>query len=211
MGTSLVVHPFASLVDRVPETCVRVLINMEPAGDIGELDNDVVLLGKCDEIVQQLAAELGWGEDLKEAWAATADSVETEANPGSDTAVETPSTDTTDTAVTKESLEDEVDKLADAIGASLTTKDSAEQHPTKSTASTDSPSGDKEQVASSEASNASKPDVDAPAPPGDVKPQGSDTKVRCTFSSSVQVIQSDLRPLRFDTTLLFCFSDGPVL
>ncbi|KAI0032568.1 DHS-like NAD/FAD-binding domain-containing protein, partial [Vararia minispora EC-137] len=68
IGTSLVVHPFASLIDKVPPGCPRVLINMEPAGDIGDLKNDVVLLGKCDDIVRKLADELGWGQDLQTVW-----------------------------------------------------------------------------------------------------------------------------------------------
>ena len=76
MGTSLVVHPFASLVDMVPSGCPRVLINMEPAGDIGENKNDVLLLGKCDEIVQQLSEALGWKEELANAWASTVDDVD---------------------------------------------------------------------------------------------------------------------------------------
>ena len=35
MGTSLKVHPFATLTQLVPEGCPRVLINLDPAGDIG--------------------------------------------------------------------------------------------------------------------------------------------------------------------------------
>lgn len=34
MGTSLQVQPFASLIDRVPSTCPRVLINLERVGEI---------------------------------------------------------------------------------------------------------------------------------------------------------------------------------
>ncbi|KZV73168.1 NAD-dependent deacetylase sirtuin-2 [Peniophora sp. CONT] len=132
MGTSLVVHPFASLVDRVPDDCVRVLINMEPAGDIGELDNDIVLLGKCDEIVQQLATELGWDDELKEAWAATAESVETQVQP------ESASATTSGGAAVEDDLEDEVDKLADAVGASLTTDDTTEERAAEPTTSADS-------------------------------------------------------------------------
>lgn len=32
MGTSLQVQPFASLIDNVPRSCVRLLVNREPAG-----------------------------------------------------------------------------------------------------------------------------------------------------------------------------------
>ena len=64
IGTSLKVHPFASLTGMVPKECPRILINMEPAGDIGMRPDDVVLLGRCDEIIQELARELGWEEEL---------------------------------------------------------------------------------------------------------------------------------------------------
>ncbi|KAK0545698.1 Sir2 histone deacetylase Hst2 [Tilletia horrida] len=36
LGTSLKVQPFASLIDRVPSTCPRLLINRELVGDIGQ-------------------------------------------------------------------------------------------------------------------------------------------------------------------------------
>lgn len=80
MGTSLTVHPFASLVDLVPDDCPRVLINLVEVGDFDRRD-DVVLLGKCDEIVQELCRELGWEEELQKAWTATADSVEVDVKP----------------------------------------------------------------------------------------------------------------------------------
>ncbi|KAI0712068.1 DHS-like NAD/FAD-binding domain-containing protein [Earliella scabrosa] len=71
IGTSLKVHPFASLTALVPESCPRVLINMEPAGDIGTRPDDVVLLGRCDEVVRELARELGWEAELDREWAKT--------------------------------------------------------------------------------------------------------------------------------------------
>lgn len=71
IGTSLKVHPFASLTGLVPESCPRVLINMEPAGDIGARPEDVVLLGRCDEIVRELARALGWEAELDREWAKT--------------------------------------------------------------------------------------------------------------------------------------------
>ncbi|KAF9242632.1 DHS-like NAD/FAD-binding domain-containing protein [Melanogaster broomeanus] len=80
MGTSLTVHPFASLVDLVPEDCPRVLINIDEVGHFDRKD-DIVLLGKCDDIVQEICRELGWEEELDREWAATADSVEAEERP----------------------------------------------------------------------------------------------------------------------------------
>jgi NAD-dependent histone deacetylase SIR2 len=76
MGTSLTVHPFASLAGLVSDDCPRVLINMERVGDFGERADDVILLGKCDIIVKELCKELGWGDELSEAWEKTADLVE---------------------------------------------------------------------------------------------------------------------------------------
>lgn len=80
MGTSLTVHPFASLVDLVPDDCPRVLINLDEVGNF-DREDDIVLLGKCDDIVQELCRELGWEEELERAWAATADSVEVDDKP----------------------------------------------------------------------------------------------------------------------------------
>lgn len=84
MGTSLTVHPFASLVDLVPEDCPRVLINLDEVGDFNRQD-DVILLGKCDDIVRDLCRELGWEEELERAWGATADSVEVDDKPAVET------------------------------------------------------------------------------------------------------------------------------
>ncbi|KAI1793372.1 DHS-like NAD/FAD-binding domain-containing protein, partial [Ganoderma leucocontextum] len=71
IGTSLKVHPFASLTGLVPASCPRVLINLEPAGDVGSRADDVVLLGRCDEIIKDIAKELGWEEELDREWAKT--------------------------------------------------------------------------------------------------------------------------------------------
>ncbi|KAI6101595.1 Sir2 family histone deacetylase Hst2 [Pisolithus croceorrhizus] len=74
-GTSLTVHPFASLVYSVPEDCPRVPINLVEVGDFDKAD-DLVFTGKCDEIVRALCRELGWEEELDKAWAETAGNVE---------------------------------------------------------------------------------------------------------------------------------------
>ena len=78
MGTSLTVHPFASLAGMVDSTCPRVLINLDQVGDIGSRPDDVVLLGQCDDIVRELCKELGWEEDLNKLWAETEETVLTE-------------------------------------------------------------------------------------------------------------------------------------
>ncbi|KAI0822345.1 DHS-like NAD/FAD-binding domain-containing protein [Trametes gibbosa] len=71
IGTSLTVHPFAALTGLVPAVCPRVLINIDPAGDIGTRPDDVVLLGRCDEIVRTLCEALGWEKELDREWAKT--------------------------------------------------------------------------------------------------------------------------------------------
>ncbi|XP_060818561.1 NAD-dependent protein deacetylase sirtuin-2 isoform X1 [Bombus pascuorum] len=85
MGSSLVVQPFASLVDRVRSNCPRLLINKEKVGMQDRLSRllglrhglifdtrsshggrDVAWLGDCDTGCQLLAEKLGWGDELKD-------------------------------------------------------------------------------------------------------------------------------------------------
>ena len=75
MGTSLTVHPFASLAGMVRDSCPRVLINLDHVGDFGSRADDVILLGKCDEIVTELCKELGWEKELVGLWEKTKASV----------------------------------------------------------------------------------------------------------------------------------------
>jgi len=78
LGTSLVVQPFSSLVDRAPPKCPRLLINLEEAGSDPDPvmvvlgfscglqfhgpDNfrDVAWIGNCDDGCKLLADKLGW-------------------------------------------------------------------------------------------------------------------------------------------------------
>lgn len=69
-------HPFASLAGMVAKDCPRVLINLERVGDFGSRTDDVILLGKCDEVIRDLAKALGWEEELERAWEETAQSVQ---------------------------------------------------------------------------------------------------------------------------------------
>ncbi|XP_077862093.1 NAD-dependent protein deacetylase sirtuin-2-like [Saccoglossus kowalevskii] len=81
MGTSLVVQPFASLVNRVPEDCPRLLINREKSGQVDPLMQmlgfgrgmdfdspnnyrDVAFEGTCDDGCVRLAELLGWKDEL---------------------------------------------------------------------------------------------------------------------------------------------------
>ena len=77
LGTSLAVQPFASLVDRVPSKCPRLLINLEEVSNenpvwtflgfssglrFHQADNfrDVAWLGNCDKGCLLMAQKLGW-------------------------------------------------------------------------------------------------------------------------------------------------------
>lgn len=93
IGTSLKVHPFASLIDRASDDCPRLLINLESVGEIDEEEaygggtmfgryredgfdfnglasggkqfaRDVRWLGEADKGVRELAQLLGWEEEL---------------------------------------------------------------------------------------------------------------------------------------------------
>ncbi|KAI3643265.1 hypothetical protein MP228_012820 [Amoeboaphelidium protococcarum] len=76
MGTSLTVHPFASLITQVMSTVPRILINMERVGtqmlNGFDFDNqhghgrDIMLQGRCDDEVSKLANLLGWSGDLQQ-------------------------------------------------------------------------------------------------------------------------------------------------
>lgn len=83
MGSSLVVQPFASLVDRVSSHCPRLLLNKEKTGHKdkilalfgmgGGLDfdsdknyRDVSYLGDCDDLCRQLVNQLGWTKEYEE-------------------------------------------------------------------------------------------------------------------------------------------------
>jgi hypothetical protein len=77
MGTSLQVQPFASLVDRVSPTCVRLLLNRDPVGLASDLDptrglrfmradnvRDCFRPGDVQEAVRELCRLAGWEDDL---------------------------------------------------------------------------------------------------------------------------------------------------
>jgi len=71
-GTSLAVSPVNSIVRRVGENCVRVLVNMDKVGwDLGmftrtQRHRDVFIQGDCDNTFLDLARLLGWGNELQE-------------------------------------------------------------------------------------------------------------------------------------------------
>jgi NAD-dependent histone deacetylase SIR2 len=148
IGTSLTVHPFASLVNMVPGHCPRVLINLDKVGGIGSGKNDLVLLGKCDDIIRDLAKELGWEDELDKEWAATAGSLDIhEATPDAPTKAK----DLTDEA----ELDRELEKIVDKVPGALTVSDSASDKPgVKADESIRDSSGTSEDVKAKEGTNA---------------------------------------------------------
>ncbi|WWC95112.1 hypothetical protein V866_001964 [Kwoniella sp. B9012] len=86
IGTSLQVQPFASLVDRVPSDCPRLLINREPVGPFERLSSlgalpdslkkilspkgkdqrDMYWEGDADQGIYELVEYLGWSEEFEE-------------------------------------------------------------------------------------------------------------------------------------------------
>jgi NAD-dependent deacetylase sirtuin 2 len=100
LGSSLAVQPFASLTDRVPKTCPRLLINREKAGqksgimamlgfggglDFDGKDNtrDVAWLGDCDDGCLLLAEKLSWGDELKKLRETEIENIEKSSKPKS--------------------------------------------------------------------------------------------------------------------------------
>jgi len=75
MGTSLVVHPFASLVGQPRRGTLRLLVNRERVGERSSLGpggfdfdrsaNDLFLGGECDAAVQHLVNKLGWTAEFE--------------------------------------------------------------------------------------------------------------------------------------------------
>jgi NAD-dependent deacetylase sirtuin 2 len=71
IGTSLRVAPANNLVQRVPKSALRVLINREPEGehlglnwDEAETDRDYFVAGDCEAVILDLMEHLGWMEEL---------------------------------------------------------------------------------------------------------------------------------------------------
>ena len=112
IGTSLTVHPFAFLANMVDNRCPRVLINLDKVGDIGSRKNDLVLLGKCDDIILELAKELGWEEELDTEWATTVESLDTHE-------ASTEAKDLTDGNKDGNKLDLEIEKITERVAGAL--------------------------------------------------------------------------------------------
>lgn len=118
MGTSLTVHPFASLPDGVERSCPRVLFNMERVGSLGSRPDDVLALGDCDANVCKLAHELGWLEELHKLWEETVGEAEVARQLGG-------------IRDRKEKMLGELEELTKKIGAGLTLDDADEDDNSK--------------------------------------------------------------------------------
>lgn len=138
MGTSLTVHPFASLAGMADrQSCPRVLINIERVGDLGSRRDDVVLLGKCDDVVRELCEELGWSEELEKLWAETQrDEGKGEKKKEEEEDDKNQEEDKEDKENEAEALKNEVEHLTAAIAARLDLLDTTE---TKEAASKEDP------------------------------------------------------------------------
>lgn len=105
IGTSLTVHPFASLPDLALDGIPRVLINMERVGTLGSRPDDILLLGDCDGEVTKLAEALGWTNELDDLYKQV----------GGTAAMKEPATPQTKHEV----LEDEIEKLTAEVDHAL--------------------------------------------------------------------------------------------
>ncbi|KAF1916006.1 DHS-like NAD/FAD-binding domain-containing protein [Ampelomyces quisqualis] len=108
MGTSLSVHPFASLPQICAEKTPRLLINSDKVGDMGSRPDDVLLLEDCDSGVRKLAEACGWLDELEALWAETA-------RPDDPPQAEQPQTKKS----RDEILQEEVDKLTKDVESTL--------------------------------------------------------------------------------------------
>lgn len=121
MGTSLKVHPFAILPNLVPESCPRLLLNLEPAGDIGDRSDDVVHLGDCDTSVRTLCDLLGWRSELEKLWKdSDAGEFSEPSQVGEETAKKTPENKDSDNDLEK-LIEQVVEDMENALN--ITTKE----------------------------------------------------------------------------------------
>ncbi|PWN49256.1 NAD-dependent deacetylase sirtuin-2 [Violaceomyces palustris] len=139
MGTSLQVEPFASLINAVPESCPRALINLERVGELAaysghgmsstmreegfdfegctlggkHMARDFFFQGKADDSVRLLARECGWEEELQALLRETYDRLDREWGLG-----QTQSQNDTVTAPAGSASTDQIDDL-DVLASKL--------------------------------------------------------------------------------------------
>lgn len=178
MGTSLSVYPFASLAQRVDDSCPRVLINLDHVGDIGSRPDDVVLLGKCDDVVKDLCKELGWEDELTRLWNETEESVVSEQKDASgaaptETEISEPSTSNPEEVKKPDALKEIEKQFAqlelDADATALTrTPDSTTDGDKEKATPAEPTAKEKSTSEATQAENASSPSLIS-SPPSDAK------------------------------------------
>ncbi|KAL5492802.1 HST2 [Sanghuangporus weigelae] len=113
LGTSLTVHPFASLAELVPEECPRLLVNLDHVGGWGSRSNDVACLMPVDNAMRQLCSLLGWEEELDALWAATDMTMKNRIEPSAVTAKE-PAENREEEPEERKKVEEKQKKVAEA-------------------------------------------------------------------------------------------------
>lgn len=98
------------------------LINLEEAGDLGTRQDDVLLLGKCDDVVKELAKELGWLKELKATWAETRTSLD-DPPPAEDESEESEEQATEAEETEEERLQREIAWLTHSVDVTLRVSD----------------------------------------------------------------------------------------
>lgn len=82
-------------------------------GDFGSRPDDVMFIGKCDEVVRDLCRELGWEEELDNLWAETESSVLLEGEEVSDeTKVDGKETEEAETKILLEAIETGLSRIS---------------------------------------------------------------------------------------------------
>lgn len=149
------------------------LINLDRVGDFGSEPDDVILLGKCDDIVAQLCRALGWEAELIKLWKKTEFSV--------DSVADTDATGETNADGGKAAVaEENVDSLVERIGKSLAINDVADTISKKQ----------EEQASSQQPSTDPKGPHYAPAEKNNVQ-LASDTSAEATTESSKQTAKEE--------------------
>lgn len=115
VGTSLSVHPFASLPSMARDGVPRLLFNMERVGDFGTRADDVLCLGECDDGIRKLVDELGWREELEKTWVDLVGEQEAERQRS---------------RARREEVDDELDELVQSVQQKLELSEDHDNHDT---------------------------------------------------------------------------------
>ena len=91
--------------------------DLDLVGDFGSRPDDVVCLGKCDDIVRDLCGELGWADELEAAWQETEHSL-VDFGEGAETPERGPQlTEEAEERQLEEDVEEITEKLREVLGS----------------------------------------------------------------------------------------------